>query len=326
MSAATTTAPRWRLFGNRPDPILVCGRAVRARLVQQTGWSFAAANVGAFIISALYYMLTQWHWHIGSVRLFYLKPGWDGLFKTAWWPVARHDVRDVYESVLATLFVKSLLANWRKNRGERVGAFRIATAPLVIIGAALPIVAAGIWVINFGAPWLWHRWLHHHVIHWHAALPGWLATYLTTWNWQPVVIGVLAGLVVHRLYRPVGATVQAVFVERSVVRYKARVKAWAKRPARPGWRHSGVEAAARDAVLRGPDAGKPQYPAWVRYPLAPPVVRELFCELADDPIRAKHGVALTIAVPVMTAVALGLAVYGGYVKFVIAAATKTSAH
>src|SRR5260221_1407883 len=134
------------------------------------------------------------------------------------------------------------MANWKKAQGERVGAFRLATAPLMIIIAALPLVVAGIWVINFGGPWLWHHTLHHRVLHVSVAIPSWLATYLSTWNWQPLLIGVLAGLVVHRLYRPIGNTVQLFFIEIAVTRTRA----------------TGT------------------IPAWVRHPLTPPVIRERF--------------------------------------------------
>src|SRR5260221_3336257 len=100
------------------------------------------------------------------------------------------------------------MANWKKAQGERVGAFRLATAPLMIIIAALPVVVAGIWVINFGGPWLWHNTFHHRFFHASAAIPSCLATYLSTWNSQPLLIGVLAGLVVHLLYPTIGTTVQ----------------------------------------------------------------------------------------------------------------------
>src|SRR5258708_39295558 len=120
------------------------------------------------------------------------------------------------------------MANWKKAQGERVGAFRLATAPLMIIIAALPLVVAGIWVINFGGPWLWHHTLHHRVLHVSVAIPSWLATYLSTWNWQPLLIGVLAGLIVHRLYRPRRDTVRLVFIRiaRAMTRAARDVPAW----------------------------------------------------------------------------------------------------
>src|SRR5260370_15710609 len=127
------------------------------------------------------------------------------------------------------------MANWKKRYTERVGAFRLITAPLLIIVAALPFVVAGIWVVNFAGPWVWHHTLHHHVIRWSPGLPAWLGTYLSTWNWQPFIIGIIAGLVVHRLYRPIGNTVQLFFIERAVARTRrtGRVPVWVRHPLRP---------------------------------------------------------------------------------------------
>ncbi len=58
---------------------------------------FWRATAGAYVISALYYLITQMDWTAGGHTVLFLKPQWDGLLKTTWWPVARHDIRDVYE-------------------------------------------------------------------------------------------------------------------------------------------------------------------------------------------------------------------------------------
>jgi hypothetical protein len=264
-----------------PRHIKVNGHRIHLRLVQQLIWSFAAATAGAYIISALYYLITQVDWSYGGHTILYLKPRWDGLFATSWWPVARHDIRDVYEGALATLFVKSLMANWKKAHGERVGAFRLLTAPLLIIIAALPVVVAGIWVLNFGGPWLWHHTLHHRVLHLAVAVPAWLGTYLSTWNWQPVLIGVIAGLLVHRLYRPAGNTIQLYFIELGVTKARATGR----------------------------------IPVWVRHPLTPPVIRERFTWMLDHDVPVeRHGTWIKVIAPVMTAVLVILALYGGFIR------------
>jgi hypothetical protein len=268
-----------------PRHIKVNGHRIHLRLVQQLLWSFAAATAGAYIISALYYLITQVHWTSGGHTVIYLKPGWDGLFKTAWWPVARHDLRDVYEGVLATLLVKSLMANWKRKNLDEVGAFRLITAPLLVIGAALPIVLVGIWLVNFAGPWGWHHTVGHRVVHLAVHLPSWLDTYLSTWNWQPLIIGIIAGLVVHRLYRPIGNTVQLYFIERAVNRARATGST----------------------------------PAWVRYPLTPPVVRERFAWMMESDIQVeKHGAWVKIVTPVMTAFFILLALYGAFIRLWLA--------
>ncbi len=47
----------------------------------------------------------------------------------------------MYEAVLATLFVKSLLANWRKNVW-RAPAWYVVLSPILIVVVAFPIAAA----------------------------------------------------------------------------------------------------------------------------------------------------------------------------------------
>jgi hypothetical protein len=275
VTAITTAVPAV------PRHIEVNGHRIHLRLLQQLIWSLAAATAGAYIISALYYLITQVHWSAGGHTVFYLKPAWDGLFATRWWPVARHDVRDVYEGALATLLVKSLMANWKKSHGERADAFRLVTAPLVIIIAALPVVVAGIWVLNFGGPWLWHHTLHHRVLHLAVSMPAWLSTFLSTWNWQPLLIGIIAGQIVHRLYRPAGNTVQLFFIELGVNRTRA----------------SGV------------------VPGWVRYPLAPPIARERFSWMIDHNVPVeRHGAWIRVIAPVMTAILIALALYGAFIR------------
>jgi hypothetical protein len=278
----TTLAPALPAI---PRHIKVNGHRIHLRLVQQLIWWFVAANAGAYIISAIYYLVTQVHWQSGGHTVLYLRPAWNGLFKTSWWRVARHDIRDVYEGALATLFVRSLLANWKKKYTERVGAFRLITAPLLIVVATLPLVIAGIWVVNFAGPWIWHHTLHHRVLHLSMHLPQWLATFLSTWNWQPLIIGIIAGLVVHRLYRPIGNTVQLFFIERAVARARATGR----------------------------------IPLWVRRPIAPPVVRERFAWMMENDVPVeKHGVWITIITPLMTLIFFLLALYGGFIRLWLA--------
>ena len=193
-----------------PKHILVNGRRIRLRWLQQIVWSFLAANIGALIISALYYIFVQLRWQAGGHTILYLKPKWDNLFSFQGWKTDRHDLRNVYEALLATLFVKSLLANWRKHN-RRAPAWYVVLSPIIIVVVAFPIVAAGIWLINYALPYLWHAVFGHHVLHNPAHFPyhlAWLGTYLSSWRWQPLVIGIVAGLVVHRVYAPAGNTVQ----------------------------------------------------------------------------------------------------------------------
>jgi len=275
-----------------PRRILVNGKPIRLRWLQQVIWLFAAANIGAFVISALYYLFVELRWHAGGRTFLYLKPDWDHLFSFRGWTADRHDVRNVYEALLATLFVRSLLANWRKN-DRRAPAWYVALSPLLIVVVAFPIVAAGIWLINHALPYLWHASFAHHALRNPVHLPhrvDWLGTYLSGYPWQPVLIGILAGLVVHRVYAPAGNTVQLYFIGRSVDR-------------------------TRDAIAAGEPDPYRHLPRWPW----PPVIRERAAWIMDNqlpvPDRTRD---IRWAVRFFMAVLTALAIYGAYVRYVIA--------
>jgi hypothetical protein len=275
-----------------PRRILVNGRPIRLRWLQQIIWSFLAANIGALIISALYYLFVQLRWHVGGHTILYLKPDWDHLFSFRGWTADRHDIRDVYEALLATLFVRSLLANWRKN-DRRAPAWYVVISPFLIVVVAFPIVAAGIWLINYALPYLWHAWVRHHALHNPVHMPhslAWLGTYLSGYPWQAVVIGILAGLVVHRVYAPAGNTVQLYFIGRSVDR-------------------------TRDAIAASEENPGRHLPRWPW----PPVIRERAAWIMHNRLPAPDRTRnIRLAVQVVTVVLAGLAIYGGYVRYVIA--------
>ncbi len=275
-----------------PRRIPVNGRPIRLRWLQQIIWLFLAANVGALIIVALYYLFVQLRWHIGGRTLLYLKPDWDRLFTFRGWAADRHDVRDVYEAVLATLFVRSLLANWRKKDRHAPGWY-VALSPILIVVVAFPVVVAGIWLINYALPDLWHAIFAHHVLHNPVHMPprlDWLGTYLAGYPWQPAVIGVLAGLVVHRVYAPAGNSVQLYFIGRSVDK-------------------------TRDAIAAGEQDPHRHLPRWPW----PPVIREraawIMASGQPVPDRTRD---ISWAVQFTTVVLAALAIYGAYVRYVVA--------
>jgi hypothetical protein len=275
-----------------PRRILVNGKPIRLRWLQQVIWLFLAANVGAWVISALYYLFVELRWHVGGHTFLYLKPDWDQLFSFRGWAADRHDVRDVYEALLATLFVRSLLANWRKH-DRRAPAWYVALSPILIVVVAFPIVAAGIWLINYALPYLWHAVLAHRALHNPVHLPNrldWLGTYLSGYPWQPVLIGILAGLVVHRVYAPAGNTVQLYFIGRSVDR-------------------------TRDAIAAAEPEPYSHLPHWPW----PPVIRERAAWIMDNqlpvPDRTRD---IRWAVRFFVVVLTALAIYGAYVRYVIA--------
>jgi hypothetical protein len=275
-----------------PKRIAVNGRPIRLRWLQQIIWSFLAANIGALIMVALYYLFVQLRWHVGGHTLLYLKPDWDNLFSFRGWAADRHDFRDVYEAVLATLFVKSLLANWRKH-DRRAPAWYVLLSPILIVVAAFPIVAAGVWLINHALPYLWHALFAHRVVGDPVHMTGrlaWLGTYLAGYPWQPTVIGILAGLVVHRVYAPAGNTVQMYFVGRSVDR-------------------------TRDGIAAGEEDPYRHLPRWPW----PPVIRERAAWImqSDQPVPDRT-FSVKSAVRIVLGILTALVIYGAYVRYVIA--------
>jgi hypothetical protein len=240
-----------------PRHIEVNGERIHLRWAQQFAWSALGAAVGAYMVSAVYYLVTQVKWPgTAGHTILYLKPQWDGLFHTSWWRAARHDYRDCYEGVFATLFIRSIVTS-PKYWGKRVGWLRLATSPLLVGAAAFPVITLGIWLID----------IHN----WHAGLPAVLVTY------QAILIGFVAGQIVHRLYAPIGNTVQLLFIEQAL--------AAGRRP---------------------------------RWPL-PPVVRERYAWMEQEGVRPREaGAWFTAIVWFMSAALVSLAIYGAYVRLIVA--------
>jgi hypothetical protein len=118
----------------------------------------------------------------------------------------------------------------------------------------------------------------------------WLGTYLSGYPWQAVVIGILAGLVVHRVYAPAGNTVQLYFIGRAVDR-------------------------TRDAIAAGEQDPYRHLPRW---PWAP-VIRERAAWImeSDQPVPDR-AFDIRWAVRIFMTVFAGLAIYGAYVRYVVA--------
>lgn len=277
-AATTATAPV-----DAPKHVLVRGKKIRLRWVQQIAWSILVANAGALIISALYYIFVQVKWPGATYgghthTILYLKPDWDHLFGWKQWPTDRHTIRNVYEAALATLFVGSVLADWRKHT-RLAPAWYVAISPLVIIVAAAPLVVGGVYLLDHVLP--------------STSPPGWLARVLNDLvgiPWQPVVIGVVVGQVVKRLYAPAGNTVNWYFTARAVDK-------------------------ARDARRDGDPDPERFLPHWP----VPPNIREraAWTYEADLPCPDR-GHNIKAAVYAVTVIMLGLIGWGIYVRYVIA--------
>jgi hypothetical protein len=271
---------------------VMSGKPIMFRWLQQLIWLFLVANIGTLVISALYYLIIEVNWHVGHHAFLYLKPDWDHLFSFHGWVADRHDIRNVYEALLSTLFVRSLLANWRK-RDRRGPAWYVAISPVLIVVVAFPIVIAGIALINHGLPDMWHALFSHHRLGNPVHMPrslAWFGTYLAGYAWQPALVGIVAGLVVHRVYAPAGNTVQMYFIGRAVDR-------------------------TRDAIAADEENPNRHLPRWPW----PPVIRERAAWIMHNDLPVPNRTySIAVAVRIFVVVFGALAIYGTYVRYWVA--------
>lgn len=195
---------------------LVNGKHVHFRFTQMLIWSAITGAVFAAFVAGLYYLPLE--------TTLVVKHWWDGLFHSPSWVLYRHtSFRDQLEPVAATLGILTLLCK-PKWWNTRVSGWRIAVTPFLVLALGIGLSLGATWLLNFGLPHLWNRAPH------------------PASTWEVLIAGVLIAKVCHRVWAPVGATINGILLDRSVdaARIKNRV------------------------------------PLWVRLPLAPPVIRERF--------------------------------------------------
>lgn len=230
------TALAARLRRPKPVPIpLDKGRPARFRMLQVLLWSVVLGLAGVGVVAGLYFNMLQVNWHIGPVRLFYLKDWWDsgmGLIRSPDWYLYRHGLRDLGEPAVATLAVRTILAS-RQSWGKRISGLSLSARLIAVPVIAAALILGGVWVIGFGLPRVW-------------TAPAWFIRY----SIGNVVLGIITGQVVHRVWAPAGATLQGYFVDRVADRVRAR---------------------------------RARVPWWIRYPVSPVQVRERFVDLMMHP-------------------------------------------
>jgi hypothetical protein len=256
---AAERPPRWRRvlgIGEKREPVLIAGHAIHGRFLQQIGWSIGLGTLilGLFF-SGLYDIGTQVHWvvHIWFIRfqLPWAKPGWDA---NAWGLIGPHSW------VVNT-------TNWGYKFGYR-HALRDIVLPAFATMGALSIAGgakkpAG-WLYTAIAPFLVLATAIVMIIGgmWLALRAGTgslTAQQVTSLHFaESLALGLLTGRVLHYIWRPAGTRIQTFSVERLIDRR---------------WRRGGAGL-----------------PAWVRYPLAPPTMREEGAKLvAVDEAPGRHG-------------------------------------
>lgn len=270
------------------------GEPVRARGIQSSVWGIGLALLAAGTVAGMYDVLWQIHWyfHIGDLYWagWSLKSWWDsgmGFIHSGNWALYRHAAfRDLLEPAAGSMAVKTLLAK-RKWWGVRVGPVRLLTAPLVVLALAISLGLAGTWALYFGFPDAWHH-IAGGLGNAHYVVPG------TAWmsRFAEPLLGIGIGLVIHRYWAPVGATLQGYPMDRSVDRWQAKVA------------KAGI---SNEEAVRLFNAGLNVLPRWTKR-FVPPILRERFADAwrnnTSVKVRKSHGALITVILIVLVLLTL----------------------
>lgn len=228
------------------------GKPIRLHWAQTRIWALAAGLLAAGYVAGLYFGFWEVHWTFGFLRVNWdLKRWWDA---GTWWPrfighwaLYRHTAfRDQLEPGIGTLIALTVVVRNSKLWQTRVGPARLILTPPLILVACIVLSALGVYLNYFGLP---DAWAHITSAVGHPGFTldrdfqwaGKLSLFMLLW-------GVGIGFVLHRLWAPVGATLQGSLVD------------WL----------------ADRAHTRG------RVPVWVTHPFSPPPTRERFMQLYDD--------------------------------------------
>jgi hypothetical protein len=198
-----------------PKHIEVDGHHIHLRLLQQIAWIVITASLGAYIITALYYLVIEVHWYYWPGHsLFSLKYGWDHLINRAWWhPDAAHDYRNCFEGALGTLLAKSVITK-RKYWAEQVSDLQVVVRVVLLVVVSFLVITLGIYIVDIQTK-----------VH--------IGT--TVHNYQAYLIGFIAAQACHRIWAPAGNTIQLFFLESSVAKAErtGKLPLWVQHPVAP---------------------------------------------------------------------------------------------
>ena len=200
------------------------------------------SQIASPVSAAVYFLLTQRRWGFqdpgGGWVSVSLKDPWDrlpvhvqnllhahwfhGQSAPAWWVVARHDARHVFEGILIVLLIGSITIGLSKKPRKRVSnrgiATRFALAPL----AAVPGAALG---IGFFA-WLLPSVFRVDVSQVGLSIGGWPGEWIGKGSWQLTIIGILAGLGAKQVLTPAQDAIQLISLEKKITDGETRKWWW----------------------------------------------------------------------------------------------------
>lgn len=228
------------------------GKHIRFYKLQTRVWGLVVGLLAAGYIAGLYFGFWEVHWTFGFTHVSWdLKHWWDA---GSWWPrflghwkLYRHTAfRDQLEPGLGTLVALTVVVRNSRLWRTRVGPARLVLTPPMILVACIVLSAVGVWLNYFGLPDMWAH-VTSAVGH-----PGFNLDRYFKWAGKASLFtllwGVGIGVVLHKLWAPVGATIQGTFVDWLADRAHARKR----------------------------------IPVYVKLPFTPPPARERFMQLYDD--------------------------------------------
>lgn len=213
---------------------LVNGHPIRFRLFQQLGWTGMSALFGVGFVAGVYWLFFQQKYGGAS-----LKNWWDGegawahsggmgFIRSPHWADYRHAIRDNGEPAAWSMVGSIILGKARiPAPGKRP--FQLPTWALIAMTFLMFVmIIAG----ATGIAWL--------------TVLGPLSKVSDIFSWQQLLLGVVFGQLLHRLFAaPVGITIRNRIIYRSVV--TGRQPLWVKGPfAPPAWREMWSELDRRD--------------------------------------------------------------------------------
>ena len=263
-----------------PKHIKVNGKHIRLRLPQQVSWVVLFGAIAIFIVTAVYFDITQVHYHFAHLNI-WLTYGWNHLINSRTWPDWRHGVGRAIPEGIVAYQLKSVLGGftgraWHKHPLDRVPVWSIPLISLgvLVLGEALAIGAQ--WVAMFG----WAM-IEHHSTHVHYVTPTHQISEV-----EYFLIGLAIGQLLHRLWRSAANTSQLYIAERGACYAED---------------HGGT------------------LPFWARHPLSSPSLRERVAWLAENNIPLKrHGAWIRYTAILVAVVFFALAVQGAYIRIAVA--------
>lgn len=285
--AAAPPKPKRRLLGLLPPKkakeriaLISTGKPVHLRLIQNIYWGGGAMLFGAAVVAGLYFNWLQVPWHLDISQLhihvlwWYKKLAWDNWNPMPWlgqWTLFRHGYRNSGEPAVATMAVLIATAAGGAMVGKQMSKFRIISGPIILLILAFVLITSVVWLQFYGFPHLWHAM-------------GWGRIYFNptiakAWGvLETFLLGFVVGHGLKFYWKPIAGHLQGVLMDRSVDKF------WAK--------HADANVLTKTGPIWGVDQSALRFPFWIRFPVAPPTMRETWSKIVADDLESGEAVEI----------------------------------